>query len=80
MYRVMVFVFTEAKHPAREANHSSPCSVEVKNAWSYNSTPPIYLHSGGCAVKGVGLQPLVGAVVSNLNAGIDVRLLCLLCT
>jgi len=27
------------KRPSREANHSSPSTVEVKNAWSYNSTP-----------------------------------------
>jgi hypothetical protein len=28
----------------READHSPPCSAEVKNAWSYTSTPPIRLH------------------------------------
>jgi hypothetical protein len=28
----------------REANHSAPSSVEVKNAWSYTSTTPIRLH------------------------------------
>jgi hypothetical protein len=27
-----------------EADHSPPSSAEVKNAWSYNSTPPIRLH------------------------------------
>jgi hypothetical protein len=25
-------------------DHSTPSSVEVKNEWSYNSSPPIYLH------------------------------------
>jgi hypothetical protein len=28
------------KRPGREADHSPPSSVEVKNAWSYTSTPP----------------------------------------
>jgi hypothetical protein len=32
------------KWPRREADHSRPSSAEVKNAWSYTSTPPIRLH------------------------------------
>jgi hypothetical protein len=32
------------KRPGREADHSPPSSAEVKNAWSYTSTPPIHLH------------------------------------
>jgi hypothetical protein len=32
------------KRPGRETDHSSPSSAEVKNAWSYTSTPPIRLH------------------------------------
>jgi hypothetical protein len=31
------------KRPYREADHL-PSSAEVKNAWSYTSTPPIRLH------------------------------------
>jgi hypothetical protein len=31
------------KRPGREADHSPPSSAEVKNAWSYTSTPPIHL-------------------------------------
>jgi hypothetical protein len=34
----------EAKQPGREADHSLPCSVQVKNAGSYTSTPTICLH------------------------------------
>jgi hypothetical protein len=34
-----------AKRPEREADHSSPSSAEVENAWSYTSTPPIRLQS-----------------------------------
>jgi hypothetical protein len=30
--------------PGRETDHSPPSSAEVKNAWSYTSTPPICLH------------------------------------
>jgi hypothetical protein len=36
--------FPEIKQPGPEADHSPPSSVEVKNAWSYTSTPPIRLH------------------------------------
>jgi hypothetical protein len=32
------------KRPGREADHSPPSSAEVKNAWSYTSTPPIRIH------------------------------------
>jgi hypothetical protein len=32
------------KWPGREADHSFPSRAEVKNAWSYTSTPPIRFH------------------------------------
>jgi len=32
------------KRPGREANHSISSSAEVKNAWSYTSTPSTLLH------------------------------------
>jgi hypothetical protein len=32
--------FLEDKATEREANHSHPFSAEIKNAWSYTSTPP----------------------------------------
>jgi hypothetical protein len=38
------------KQPGREADHSPPSSAEVKNAWSYTSTPQ-YLFMGWCLVK-----------------------------
>jgi hypothetical protein len=31
------------KRPGHEADHSPPSCAEVKNAWSYTSTPPIRL-------------------------------------
>jgi hypothetical protein len=36
--------FPGVKRPGRAADHSHPSSAEVKNAWSYNSTPPVRLH------------------------------------
>jgi hypothetical protein len=36
--------FLGLKGSGREADHSPPFSVEVKNAWSYTSTPPISPH------------------------------------
>jgi hypothetical protein len=32
------------KRPGCEADHSPPSSAEVKNTWSYTSTPPVHLH------------------------------------
>jgi hypothetical protein len=32
------------KQPGREGDHSPPSSAYVKNAWRYNSIPPIRLH------------------------------------
>jgi hypothetical protein len=32
-------LYEGVKQPEREAGHSSPSSVHVKNAWSYTSTP-----------------------------------------
>jgi len=31
--------FLGAKRPGRETDHSSPSSAEVKNMWSFTSTP-----------------------------------------
>jgi len=36
--------FSEIKRPDREADHPPPSSAEVKNAWSYTSTPIICIH------------------------------------
>jgi hypothetical protein len=36
--------FPGVKRPGCEADHSPLSSVEVKNAWSYTSTPPIRIH------------------------------------
>jgi hypothetical protein len=33
-----------SKVARHEADHSPPSSTEIKNDWSYDSTPPIYLH------------------------------------
>jgi hypothetical protein len=38
------------KRQEREADHSPPSSAEVKNAWSYTSTPP-YVFMTWCLIK-----------------------------
>jgi hypothetical protein len=38
------------KRPGREADHSSPSNAEVKNAWSYTSTPT-YVFMEWCLVR-----------------------------
>jgi hypothetical protein len=57
------------KWPGREAKHSPPSSAEVKNAWSYTSTPH-YAFMAWCSVKkstGITLPfyllPLIGGPV-----------------
>jgi hypothetical protein len=32
------------KRPRRDVNHPSSSTAEIKNEWSYTSTPPIWLH------------------------------------
>jgi hypothetical protein len=44
------FLSLGVKRLGREADHSPPSSAEVKNAWSYNSTPQ-YVFIGWCLVK-----------------------------
>jgi hypothetical protein len=39
-------LFLGKKRPGHEADYSPPSSVEIKNAWSYTSTPPIRLLHG----------------------------------
>jgi hypothetical protein len=36
--------FSGVKRPEREADHLPQSSAEVKNAWSYTSTPLVRLH------------------------------------
>jgi hypothetical protein len=38
------------KRPARGSDHSPPSSADVKNAWSYTSTPQ-YVFMAGCLIK-----------------------------
>jgi hypothetical protein len=40
--------------PRREADHSSPSSAKVKNAWNYNSTPAVRLQSVVLSLKNTG--------------------------
>jgi hypothetical protein len=48
--------FTRINPPGREDNHISPSTTEVKNEWSYTSTPHICLH--GVDRKKLYLLPL----------------------
>jgi hypothetical protein len=43
----------EAKRTGREADHPPPSSAEVKNEWSYTSTPP-HISMASCLVKHQG--------------------------
>jgi hypothetical protein len=45
---------SEVKRSGREADHSSPYSAEVKNAWTYNSTPQ-YVFMAWCLGTGTTL-------------------------
>jgi len=52
------------KRPRREADHSLPSSAEVKNVWSYTSTPSIRLHSAVLSLHGV---VLFNSIALSLN-------------
>ena len=83
MYLVTLFLSTEAKHPVHEANHSPPCSAEIKNAWNgavILQSLHVCILVGAQSKAWVSSRLIVGIVGSNLAAGIDIRLLCLLCT
>jgi hypothetical protein len=45
-----VALISEIKRPWREADHSSQSSAEIKNAWSYTSTP-LYVFMILCLIK-----------------------------
>jgi len=45
-----MYLFYAFMPPGNEADHSPPSSAEVKNAWSYTSTPP-YVFMAWCLVK-----------------------------
>jgi hypothetical protein len=47
---VVFRVRLRVKRPGREADHSPPSSTEVKNAWSYTSSPQ-YVFMAWCLVK-----------------------------
>jgi hypothetical protein len=42
--------FLGVKQPGREADHKHPSNAEVKNVWSYTSTPQ-YVFVAWCLVK-----------------------------
>jgi hypothetical protein len=42
---VLEVLYPGVKRSGREAGHTPPSSADVKNAWSYTSTLPIFLHS-----------------------------------
>jgi hypothetical protein len=43
-------LFLGVKRPGRAADHSPPSTAEIKNAWSYTSSPP-YVFMAWCLVK-----------------------------
>lgn len=42
----MVALYQALKKQGREADHSLLLRADIKNEWSNNSTPPIYLNGG----------------------------------
>jgi hypothetical protein len=50
---VLGAVFLGVKLLGHEADHSCPSNAEVKNAWSYTSTPP-YAFMAWCPVRAQG--------------------------
>jgi hypothetical protein len=62
------------KRPRREADHSSPSSVEVNNTWSYTSASP-YVFLSWCFVK--HRIPLHGVVLGQAQGICSMKLIML---
>jgi hypothetical protein len=76
---VRVALSPGVKWPGREADYSPPSSAEVKNAWSYTSTPsevfmawcylstgktlPSHLNQCFCSVRNLSMQLCKGSVI-----------------
>jgi len=61
------------KRPGREANHSPPSNAEVKNKWSYTSTPT-YVFMAWSLVKHRCNFILLGYGLPSYNSGCGVKL------
>jgi hypothetical protein len=57
---------TRGSFPGGEADHSPPSSVEVKNAWSYTSTPH-HTSMTWCSVKAQWSESDISDVTSIMN-------------
>jgi hypothetical protein len=65
-------IFLGVKWPGREDDHSPPSSAEVKNAWSYTSTPQ-YAFMAWCLVKAEGQLYLLLLIVWGMFMNLDIR-------
>jgi hypothetical protein len=54
------------QRPGREADHSPPSNAEVKNAWSYTSTPQ-YVFMAWCLAKHRDIFTLVVVAIFSLQ-------------
>jgi hypothetical protein len=54
------------KRPDREADHSPPTSVEIKNAWNYSSAPPNTPSGRGAQLK--HRENFTFIIIQNLNS------------
>jgi hypothetical protein len=64
----------EVKRLGHEADYSPPSSAEVKNAWSYNSTPPIRLHGVVFSLKKARVQVSLYLSVICMGMKLDLSL------
>jgi hypothetical protein len=62
--------FPGVRRPGRDADHSSTSSAEVKNAWSYTSTPQ-YAFIAWCSVKVQGQIYL--CIVGPIQTGDQIK-------
>jgi len=55
---VLGSLFLVVKRPELEADHAPPSSAEVKNAWSYTTTPPTLAFMAPYSVKNKAQEQL----------------------
>jgi hypothetical protein len=57
--RIKLLEYKIVQRPGREAHHSPPSNAEVKNEWSYTSTPPTSSWRGAWLSTGTTLPSLL---------------------
>jgi hypothetical protein len=73
MHWVMGVLTPRVKRAGAGTDHSTPSSVEDKNAWSYASTPPISLHASSWCGAYLNIGTTLPLFYFTYNLDVDTR-------